>query len=620
MKPRAFTALASLLAVVIFAGVVVASERLLAGVRFDFTEARLYTLSSSARQVVRRIAEPVRLDFVYSARAGAGYPAIRAHAERTRELLAEIAARSSDRVEIREIDPEPFSEEEDRVSAAGLTSATTDEGDPLYLGVIGRNTVDDEIVIPFLSPDRDAMLEYDLVRLIAQLDDPDPPTAAIITTLPSMSGDGIAPTDALVLREMARSFRIVQVEPDFYALPERADVLVMIHPPPLTDWQAWLVDQFILRKGRALIAADPAARSAQAMGRPVIASGLGALERTLGLSIPSVAIADRTLALPVELDAGGGRRVVEGQPLFIAAPKSLMSADDPVTADLSRAVNFGAPGHVVASVSDSVRFTPLVTTSGDAAVIDAGVAVAGPDPRAALAAATPVDGRQVLAGRLSGELRTAFPDAAPEAVLPDDPVLAQLAQREIDRAPDRISRSEVPAEVIVIADADLFEDGFYVDPGSASPLADNAALILNALDNLGGDPALVALRSRAPASRPMERLDNLRAAARERLYEEQTRLEESLAATEAQLAELEGDASGQTLVRSEEQSAAIARLRGEAQDVRGRLRAIEREFRRDIDRIELWLRIATIWAPAALVVLAGMAVFFWRRRGRGGAA
>ncbi len=618
MKPRAFTALASLLAVVTFAGLIVASDRMLSGVRLDFTGARLYTLSTSARDVVSRVAEPIRLDFIYSGRAGAGYPAVRAHAERTRELLAEIAARGGGRIQVREIDPEPFSAEEDAAAAAGLTSVSTDEGEPLYLGVVGRNTVDDEIAIPFLSPDRDAMLEYDLVRLIAQLDDPDPPTAAIITTLPSMSGDGTAPTDALVLREMARSFRIVQVEPDFYALPERADVLVMIHPAPLTDWQAWLVDQFILRKGRALIAVDPAARAAQAMGRPVIASDLGALERTLGVSVPPIAIADRTLALPVELNLGGGRTVVEGQPLFIAAPKSLMSAEDPVTADLSRAVNFGAPGHVVAG--PGATLVPLVTTSSDAATIPADIAAAGPDPRAALAAATAVEGAQVLAGRLSGELRTAFPDAAPEAVLPDDPVLAELARREIARAPDRIARSDVPAQVIIIADADMFEDGFYVDPGSAAPLADNAALILNALDNLGGDPALVALRSRAPASRPMERVDALRAAARERLYAEQAQLEESLAKTEAQLAELEDQSTGQTLVRTEEQSASIARLRAEASEVRGRLRAIEREFRRDIDRIELMLRIATIWAPPALVVLAGLGVFFWRRRNRGAAA
>jgi ABC-2 type transport system permease protein len=620
MKPRAFTALASLLALLIFAGVVVASDRLLASARIDFTSARLYTLSDSARTVVQRVAEPVRLDFVYSARAGAGYPAIRAHAERTREMLAAITALGGGRIQIREIDPEPFSAEEDEAAAAGLTSATTDDGDPLYLGVIGRNTVDDEIAIPFLSPDRDAMLEYDLIRLIAQLDDPDPPTAAIITTLPSMSGDGTAPGDALILRELARSFHIVQVEPDFYALPERADVVVLINPPPLSDWQAWLIDQFILRKGRALIAVDPAARTAQAMGRPVIASDLGALERLLGLSVPAEAIADRSLALPVELDAGGGRRVVEGQPLFIAAPKALMSTDDPVTADLSRPVNFGAPGHILAKPPEGARFTPLVTTSNDAATIDAQIAVAGPDPRAALVAATPVQGEQILAGRLSGELRTAFPDTTPEAILPDDPVLADLARREVARAPERISRSETPAEVIVIADADLFENGFYVDPGSASPLADNAALVLNALDNLGGDPALVSLRSRAPASRPMQRLDDLRAAARERLYAEQEALEGSLASTEAQLAELEGASTGQTLVRTEEQSAAIATLRAEAQEVRGRLRAIEREFRRDIDRIELWLRIVTIWAPAALVILAGMGVFLWRRRGRGGAA
>jgi hypothetical protein len=43
--------------------------------------------------------------------------------------------------------------------------------------------VDDAIAIPFLAPERDALLEYELVRLISQLDDPAPPKVTVISSL-----------------------------------------------------------------------------------------------------------------------------------------------------------------------------------------------------------------------------------------------------------------------------------------------------------------------------------------------------------------------------------------------------------------------------------------------------
>ncbi|HEX5005981.1 MAG TPA: GldG family protein, partial [Hyphomonadaceae bacterium] len=172
MRRSLYAILATALAMVIFVGLNLASWKWLAPARVDFTANKLYTLSPSARLVVGRLVEPVELELVYSRGLGANVPAIRAHAERVRELMREIASRSGDKVRIRETDPEPFSDDEDRITAAGLSPAPLQGGDPIYFGVIGRNSVDDVIAIPFLAPERDAFLEYDLVRLIAQLDDP----------------------------------------------------------------------------------------------------------------------------------------------------------------------------------------------------------------------------------------------------------------------------------------------------------------------------------------------------------------------------------------------------------------------------------------------------------------
>ncbi len=620
MRKSHYAILASLLAGIIFVGLNLAAWKWLAPARADFTANGLYTMSSSAKRVVQRLVEPVELELVYSRGVGAEFPAIRAHADRVRQLMNEIAAQSGGKVKVRETEPEPFSDEEDRVVAAGLTPAPTNGADPIYFGVIGHNTVDDNIAIPFLAPERDALLEYELVRLISQLDDPAPPKVAVISSLLAYQADPSEPGAAFILREARRAYDIEIVPPDFRALPAGTDVLMMVHPGPLDEWQQYVVDQFMMHKGRALIALDPVSRVSmvQPGEQAIPASSLGRLGQTFGVSIGPETVADRTLALPVNVEAGGGRRTVVGQPLFPAVPPALMSKADVITADLSRPINFGAPGHLIAKLPTGATFATLVETTDQAALVPAALAMSDPTPRAVLEAYTPSNTAQILAGRLSGELRSSF--SLPPPVPPQpDPVLAELERQEIAKVPPYVSRSTDPAEIVFVADADVFDDGFYVNPQNGTPISDNAAFILNALDNLGGDEALTALRSRAPAARPMDRVDELRAAARDRLYAEQQRLEKLLADAEGRLNLLEGRrGSGATLTAQE--LAEIESYRQQAADIRKQLRGVEREFRRDIDALAGQLQFINVWLPPIFVGVIGVGMFIWRSRRRGGIA
>ena len=619
MKRSHYVILVSLAAVLIFAGLNLASWRWLGGARADFTANGLYTLSTSAKRVVQRLIEPVEIELVYSRVLGADFPAIRAHADRVRQLMAEIAAQSEGKVKLREVEPEAFSEEEDRVAAAGLSPAPTNGGEPLYFGIIGRNTSADNITIPFLAPERDALLEYELVRLISQLDDPAPPKVAVLSSLLAYQLHPTEQGSAFMLREGARAYEIVIVEEGFRALPDDTDVLLMVHPPAMDEWQSYVIDQFLLNKGAALIAIDPVSRAAivQQDGAPV-ASSLGRIARMLGLTEQREAVADSTIALPVNVDIGGGRTMQVGQPLFPGPPPALMSRDDVITADLSRPINFGAPGRLIVQPPAGVTFEPLVSTSIEAALLPAEMAASDPGPRQVLEAYQPSGAQQALAGRLAGPLRSTF--AGPPVVADeDDPVLAELRRQEMARQPPFVADSQRDAQIILVADSDMFDDSFFVHPQSGQPLADNAAFVLNALDNLGGDPALTELRSRAPAARPMARVDELREAAKTRLFAEQEGLETLLKAAEARIGELEARRAGGAASAPEE-LAEINEYRVQAAEIRGQLRGVEREFRRDIDALESQLVFLNVWLPPILVGLAGIGVFFWRGRRRGGAA
>jgi len=618
MRRSHYAILASLAAAAIFVGLNLAAWRWLPGARADFTANGLYTLSSSAKRVVQRLIEPVELEFVYSRELGAQFPAIRAHADRVRQLMAEIAAQGDGKIRIHETDPAPFSDEEDRIATAGLNPAPVQDGEPLYFGVIGHNTSADNIAIPFLAPERDALLEYELVRLVSQLDDPSPPKVAVLSALlpyrlhPSEEGS------AFILREGARAYQIEILAEDFRALPADTDVLLMVHPPPLDTWQSYVIDQFLMDAGAALIAIDPLSRVALAQQDGTSrASSLDRLDGMLGLTADTEVVADRAHALPVTLEIGAGRMAQVSQPLFPAPPPALMSRVDVVTADLSRPINFGAPGRLVLNPPAGVTLEPLVWTSDDAALVPAQLAIADPSPRVVLETYQPA-GRQVLAARLSGTLRSTFaaPPPPPEG---NDPALADLRRQELARMPPYRSASAREAEIVLVADSDMFDDSYYMHPQSGAPLADNAAFVLNALDNLGGDPALTELRSRAPAARPMARVDALREAARTRLFAEQKRLEDLLKEAEGRIDQLMVRRAGGAASTAEELDE-MGRYRIAAADIRSQLRGVEREFRRDIDVLEGQLVFLNVWLPPILVGIAGIAVFVWRGRRRGGAS
>ena len=624
MKAKHFLPAATALAATIFVSGNLLTQHVLSGARIDFTENNLYTLSKGTKDTLANVAEPVEITLVYTRGVGQDYPAVRAYAARVRELLESYRSQSGGQVIVHEIDPSPFSEAEDEALAAGITAVGTSGTDPLYFGIIGRNAVDDQRVIPFLAPEREVTLEYDLTRMVARLDDPDPPRVGILSSLPGMTAPG-GEGGYTLLADITKSFDVVPISQEFQSLPEDLDVLFVAHPPELSARQAWLIDQHILRHGRAVFMVDPAAKTAMGDGmfgtsRDHARSDLGALGKAWGVTLSEDAVADAANALPVPVDTGNGRMEELAHPLFIGTPASDMNANDLVTADLTRNVNFGAPGALLADdLPGGEVFSPLISTGPSPSYIDAGAAVRDMTPGDVLKSYKTSPQPLVLAARLSGSLATAFPAGAPALDEPTDPGLAELARAEAANAPPHISRSETDAEIVLIADVDALADDFYIIPGRDVVVADNGALVLNAIDALSGGGELSRLRSRAPSLRPMTRIDRMRESAEAKYFRQQAELENRLATAQSRLEELQdisatdGFFSGDLeAFLSEDQRAELAKLRADIVELRERLRSIERDYRRDIDRLEGTLKLINIWGGPFLIGLIGLLV--WRRQ------
>jgi ABC-type uncharacterized transport system involved in gliding motility auxiliary subunit len=621
-----FTAIASVLVVAGFLAAHVLLQLGTAGVRLDLTERGLYTLSPATRTALANLSEPVEIDLVYSRAVGAEFPAVRAHAARVREMLNAYVQASEGRVRVRQIDPVPFSQAEDAALAAGLSAVPANGPDPLYLGLIGRNLADDEAILPFLAPEQEASLEYDLTRLITGLDQPEPPTIGVLTQLAGMRGDGREQGFA-VLRELARSYRIVTVPESFVALADGLDLLLMAHPPELSARQAYVIDQYLMRGGRALVLVDPVSRTALAgaglleEGESPGASTLPRPIAALGVSLGDTLIGDRTFALPVRVDLGQGRSVIAGQPLYMAIPAASLDRASGVTAALGRAVNVGAAGELRLSPVHGLTQTVLMSTSPQASRLDPALSLADAPPDTVLAQYQETGEALTLGVEITGEIPSAFGSQPVPVELPDDPVLAEIARAQASRQGPHLSRSEAPLHVVVLADTDLLDDGFYIDPGTGTAVADNGVLIANAVETLVGAVSLGNLRARAPALRPMTRVEAMRERAQTAFFTQQAELEAELGSAQARLDELRARGVGSEFLAggaadplSLAERAEMERLRTEVLEGRERLRAIEGEFRREIDALAGGLRALNIWAAPALVLLAGLALAFWRRR------
>src|ERR1700749_672760 len=218
MSRRTYAFSAMALAAILFVGLNIFADAFFTNARLDLTQNGQFTLSRGTRNILASLREPVTLKFYYSRTAGARYAATASYAKRVRDLLGEYVALGHGKLIPQEIDPEPFTPEEDEASAAGLTPARTDSGDVVYFGLSGSNSIDGHQTIAFVSADRENYLEYDLTSLIYHLATPKKPKVALITSLPVM-GSPQNPQPLAAYAALAQEYDVTNLSSDFTAIP-----------------------------------------------------------------------------------------------------------------------------------------------------------------------------------------------------------------------------------------------------------------------------------------------------------------------------------------------------------------------------------------------------------------
>jgi ABC-type uncharacterized transport system involved in gliding motility auxiliary subunit len=612
LSRRAYATLAIVLAAVIFVAINIVASAWLTTARLDLTQNGLYTLNKGTLDTINGLEEPITLKFYFSKDVAADYAQVNAYAKRVRDLIGEYAARSGGKIVVEDADPEPFTQTEDEATAAGLSAAPTDSGENVYFGLVGTNQIDGKEVIPYFSQDREKYLEYDLTALIYRLAHPKKPVIGIISALPLDTGAG-GMAAALqgqsqpfaIYTELAQTYTTKMLGATFTDIPKAVDVLLIAHPPQLSDAQQRAIDAFVIHGGRALVFVDPNSELSQAGGGGMGMQGSGPptsdlprLLRAWGVGyLPGKVIGDKQLAQRVQ--SGDPSNPVALYPVWLHLKTDNFSAKDLVTSTM-QSLNLASAGALTRTPNATTTFTPLITSSNQAGLLDVEQVRMNVRPQDLMQSILPAGKPFVIAARVTGPAHSAFSSATGNI------------------------------NVIVMADSDIFDDRFWVHVEDlygkkiATPFADNAAFVLNSIENLTGSSDLISLRTRATSDRPFTVVQDMQKEAGEEFMAQEQMLKARLTEAQQRLHDLEqgGTTNGQPNAAtglSPAQQAEIERFKRELTSTRSALRDVQRNLRKEVDSLGALLAFINI--ALVPIIVAGFAIVLAslrrRRRARG---
>jgi ABC-type uncharacterized transport system involved in gliding motility auxiliary subunit len=634
----------------------------LPSLRIDLTEDALYSLADGTRSIVGNLDEPIELLFFYSESASEDQPQIRSYGTRVQELLNEIVIASNGMLELSVVDPEPFSEEEDLATQYGIQPVPVVQGGPgIYFGLVAVELDPDKDpalrvseTMPLIRPDQEEYLEYEFMKLVTRVAEPDLQVVGLLTTLDidggfdPMSGQ---PTQQWMITDFIRQlYELRRIETSATQIDEDIDILMLVHPEGLSEETLYAIDQHVMRGGKTLVFLDPTAdtlvsRSAQGSMIPAgMSSDLPGLLEAWGVEYAAdKVLTDNTLALRVQL--GQGSRPVAHIGM-IGANRSALAGDDIITRRLET-INLSSAGALSPIEGSGIAFEPLIQSSSDAMLMDASLLEDVLDPSVLFDEFVSANERYTIAARLSGVFATAFPEGRPLAAdeaeseagegsenastEPDEAGAGSETDSETDAAElsavdpmeGHIAQTEGSSNILIFADTDVLSDRLWVQISQffgqriPQPFANNGDFVINALDNMSGGADLVSIRSRGRYSRPFDRVVKMQRAADDRLRTEEAALLERLEATEAQIAELNLDDNGEPLLQlSPEAQAEIDRFNEDLLETRRSLRDVQFQLTSDIEALGANLKWLNTLAVPMLLTLLALFVSFLRAQRR----
>jgi ABC-type uncharacterized transport system involved in gliding motility auxiliary subunit len=601
--------------------------------RWDLTENHLYTLSPGSQRIVQKLDTPVEIRFYYSKDNASTPVYLRTYAQEVEDLLSEFQQASRGKIKIVKLDPKPDSDAEDSARLDGVEGQTVNLADKVYLG-LAVSCLDAKTAIPFLSPGRESLLEYDVSRAISSVANPKKAVIGIMSALPVLGRNnpmmmqrrqqGSAPW--VFAQELKENYTVREVPLTADKIDDDISVLLVCYPKGITDSAQYAIDQFLLRGGKMVALLDPFSfvdfqMSGQAgmMGGEGFSASLDKLLKAWGINFTSnQVVADPTFATKIQREAN----VVQSDPSVLSLTGDAINRSDPLGA-ATNDVLLPFAGAFLGTPVDGLKEEVLISSSEQSGLIDAMTVQMGSD--AARKALKPAHTRYPLAVRLTGKFKTAFANGKPAAppAEPTNPNATPTPTPSTSSTPVPLKEASNEGVVVLIGDADFAFDTIAGNEQQVltqtvfSPTNGNLNFIESSVEMLAGDSNLMSIRSRASANRPFLVVNQMEAAAEQRYQSKIDELENSIAQTRQKLAALQNsNPTDQKTVLSSQQQAEIKKFQENEAKLDKELKQVRKDLRQEIDSLQNTLKWINIAAMPLLVTLAGLGFAIFKRQSR----
>ena len=592
MKRRSAILLAGALLALLFVIANLLVSRLVGGRQLDATASGRYTLTEESLKTVAALRQPVTIRLYVSEKLQSAWDELGAHAARTTAFLARcvLAAPDKIRLEIRRI--KPFSDMEKQAVSEGMLPFPENE-EELYFGLKVIAADGRSALIPALKPERRALLESDLNRILHGLNEERKVKIGVFSPRLPVSPDGKGSAFASLAALLQEYYEVFEIPAGSSLVPQDISVVLALDPGRLPPVFAYALDQYVMRGGKVVFLVDPYSEVRHALqGYPPRPDAeMGEYLKTWGIDYHAERVAGDVLR---------GERVKGGDGRYRVYPLWFWAKGED-----GRPLRFHTPGSLLAAENFAdLHFSELAATGGQSGDIAA--------EKIRYASKTQVildynqdNKKRVLALLAEGKFRSHYRGGILDKAKSAQPYLP-FAVRD--------------AAVAVVADSDFAADELWVasrDPENPVygivPYAGNAAFLLGLIDRLSGRAVVPpSVSPEAPGAANIAETLYLKSA--EKLREEKEKFDAKEAASSARLRRLK-----KSLTDSEDVSRRreIERAENENRRDRKALQNLERQIAAAADdRLELFVWLCFVVFPSGMLGLFFATAFFVRRRVR----
>jgi len=590
----------------------------------DFTENNVHTLSKGTAEILGELEAPVTIRY-YATRKSESMPReLKLHVRRVDDLLREYASLAKGKLKVEYLDPEPDTDAEDSANLDGISGQRISQDENLFFG-LAISCLDRSTTIPFLDPNEETMLEYQLSRSIGEVSRTDKPVVGLMTALPIAGGPPSMPQQRpapewVIHQQINQAFEVrdLGMTPD--TIDPEIDVLLILHPANITPEAEFAIDQYVLQGGTVVACLDAFSIAAQqtAGGNPMMGGGGGVpTTATLPSLLGPWGVSFETSQ--VIADAKYRTKLRDGRvgvALLSLPQESMPQKDNVITRDLVD-LYFILPGGFTKLGGGGVSANTLVKTSTEAAPVNS--FQASRLDQGLVTSMRPTGSAYDLAVHLNGTFKTAFPDGKPGEEPAPEPEKEGEDKKPEESKPKWLKEGTAEGNVFLIADVDFLQDNFAYRTQQmgnmrlASPTNGNSSLLLNLLDQATGSKHLIGARSRASTRRPFTVVQEMEADFEQEVGKKITELEEKQQDAMTKLSELQSQkSSGKELFLSPEQEKEIAKLREQQVTYSRQIRDEQKDLKTRKTALNSSVTLLNLGVMPGFVILLGL--FVWVSR------